>query len=192
MKTLSTLSALAQNETLRNIAHDIRLSCAVYHIETARFGPDARENLTISPMGKILTNLYQMGTAQVSHNGTVVHLRSRSAARAAACLALRLIRNGTVPMGGFDVSQRNARGASYSETFEFVPVQDETVDSDGLNRANIVRAEMGHVSNRRIDDVTFDSETPARETLSPMTAEERSANNWERAMERKAAREAAK
>jgi len=185
MLTLNNLSALSALSALRSLIHDIRLTCAVYHIETERFGPDMRENLTIADSGKILTNLFQSGTATVSHNGTVAVVRSRSAARAAACLALRLCRSGTVPMGPMAVCQKNRRGQSQNETFEFVPIQ------DGLNgdeRANIDRLTMGHYSTKRIDDVSFPSEPARRASLSPMTAEERSIGNWRNSTAAAAAR----
>jgi hypothetical protein len=162
MKTLLTLSALSQNETLRKIAHDLRVVNAVYHIETDSFGPDDREERTIVGR-KILSNLFQLGTALVvSQNGTRV-VSARDASRAAASVALRDIRMGNIPQHDYEVTMTNRRGQSHSETvhfgFDHAPIQD--TDSDGDARANIDRLDMGHVSNRRIDDVSLDSETVA-------------------------------
>lgn len=190
MLILNSLSALSQTETLRKIAHDIRIVNAVYHIETDSFGPDMREERTIVGQ-KILSNLFQTGTAVVGGRSVV----ARNPSRAAASVALRDVRAGRVPSHSYTVSMRNRRGLCYIETvyfgFDHEPIQDKT-DADGLNRANIDRFDMGHVSTKRIDDHVFQNEPTRPAPFSPMTDEERSANNWERAMERKAARDAAK
>jgi hypothetical protein len=166
MNTLLSLSALAQNETMRKIAHDLRVVNAVYHIETATFGPDNREERTIVGQ-KILTNLFQIGTAMVSCNGTTRVVSARDASRAAASVALRCLRTGQIPAHVYHVEMRNRRGMAHSETvhfgFDHAPIRDDA-DADGVSQSNIERSDMGHVSFRRIDDVAFhgnvyDSET---------------------------------
>jgi hypothetical protein len=145
---------------MRKIAHDIRVVNAVYHIETATFGPDDREERTIVGR-KILTNLFQLGTALVYQNGTATVVSSRDASRAAASVALRSLKMGQVPAHLYHVEMRNRRGMAHSETvhfgFDHAPIRDN--DIDGVSQSNIERSEMGHVSDKRIDDVVFHHNT---------------------------------
>lgn len=159
MITLLSLSApMLRGRPMRKIAHDIRVSCAVYHIETDSFGPDDREIRTIVGR-KILSNLFSLGTALVSSQNGTRAVSARDANRATASVALRDIRAGKMPCHEYHVTMSNRRGQSHSETVHFgfdnVPIQDNA-DADGIARANIDRPDMGRITTLRIDDVDFD------------------------------------
>jgi len=158
LDSLSALRLLSRNETMRNIAHDIRCLCAVWSPDTGRFHPDRREEKTISASGKILSNLFSRGTALVvSQNGTPNVVVSRGAERAAACIALRQLRSGIVPSHTFHVTQRNRSGQSYNETVFIGFDGGSSWDNrDGDEKANVVVSEMGHVSEKRIDDLILE------------------------------------
>jgi hypothetical protein len=152
------ISALINVRKFARIIHDIRLENAVWCPETGRFHPDARENLTVSRNGKILSNLFRLGTATVvSENGTVSEVSARSASRAAAAVAIRDIRKNGTPSHFWTVTMRNKKfGATHTETvrfgFDFVSHRD---DSIGDERANIVVSDMGRTTNNLIDNVIF-------------------------------------
>jgi len=139
--------------TFARIAHDVRCLCAVYHPETGRFGRDNREDVTVSNRGKILSNLFSRGTADVGGTAVV----ARSADRAAAAVALRAIRAGTVPAREYSVTMRNRSGATYNETvrFEFDSENPITDHDSGADRSLPTVRETARDSGRRIDDVVF-------------------------------------
>lgn len=151
------VSALVRSRNLARIIHDIRLENAVWCPETGRFHPDARENLTVSHNGKILSNLFRLGTATVvSENGTVSEVSARSASRAAAAVAIRDIRKNGTPSHFWTVTMRNKSGATHSETvrfgFDWKPIDD--TENDGTENGNIVTS--GPIPrNRRIDDMDY-------------------------------------
>jgi hypothetical protein len=129
---------LAADRLIPGVIHDIRLENAVYHTETSRFGPDAREHLHVAKNGRILTNLFQKGTALVaSQDGTVLaSVSARNASRAAACVALRHIRSGGAPVSIWDVTTFK-NGGSHSETihhgFDHVAFRDDSFgDEKGM------------------------------------------------------------
>lgn len=131
---------LSADRLIPGVIHDIRLENAVYHTETSRFGPDAREHKHIANNGKILTNLFQIGTATVqSADGLILSqsVVARSASRAAASVSIRHIRNGGSPVSIWDVTMTNKSGATHSETihhgFDHVSYRD---DSFGDERAD--------------------------------------------------------
>ena len=182
MKTLISLSSLSALSILRNIAHDVRLVNAVYSPETGRFHPDIREERT--QVGrKILSNLFSLATASVSRMGETYNVVARDMNRAAAAVALRDVRRGTVPAHQYDVTMTNRRGLSHSGTvhfgFDAAPIAD-AADADGTERSNIDRANVV-ASHKRIDDVTFD-ETPRGRAMSDAKLDN---HNMERAEARK-------
>lgn len=113
----TTFAKLALIETLKRIIHDIRCVNAVWCPDTGRFHPDIRENRTVTGAGKILTNLYSMGTALVSSWNGSRFVVARDASRAAAVSAIRDIRDGKPAVHEYNVVKQNLSGARYAESF---------------------------------------------------------------------------
>ncbi len=173
MSQIDTLLLAAQAETLCHAELaivSIRGVNARQCPKTGRFGADRRELKHVSHNGKLLSNLFQIGTAMVvSQDGTVVKtVVSRNATRAAAAVALRDIRAGNERVSIWDVSQRNNNGQSYNETVQFDvgATQSETsLDETGDEKANyeVPHSEMRLGMGKRIDDIYCEVNAPIRD-----------------------------
>jgi ribosomal protein S11 len=132
---LNNNQTAAADRLIPGVIHDIRLENAVYHTETSRFGPDGREHLHMTQNGKIITNLFQSGTALVaSQDGSVLQsVSARNASRAAAAVAIRHIRAGNAPVSIWDVTTFK-NGGSHSETihhgFDHVAYRDDSIGDE--------------------------------------------------------------
>lgn len=126
---------------LSRIMHDVRLVSAVWHPLTGRFGPDLRDFQAIGPTGKILSNIFSMSTAVVTDGDKIAVVRIRSAARAAALLAIRRCRLGDIPQHSYEIRITNARGMARNENV-FIGF-----DTGAVVRDSLVGDERGGYAN---------------------------------------------